>query len=96
MAMQVIGTNRWERGVDRARLVSEALRFADAVKEQGIAELRHAWIAEEDKVMWCTWETEDLAALQEAFDEMNLRSGLTSELTTIKSFFAGTHDPSAG
>ncbi len=88
MDMQIMGTNRWDRDVDSQRLVTEALKFADAVKAQGIAELRGAWIAEDDKLMWCSWDAQDVTALQAAFDEMNRRSGLTSELTVVKTFFS--------
>jgi hypothetical protein len=84
--MQVMGTNRWAFDVDSQMLVTQALAFADKVKEQGIAELHGAWIAEDEKLMWCTWDTDDVAALQAAFDDMNRQSGLTSELTSVKTF----------
>jgi len=34
--------------------------------------------------MWCTWETENLDALQGAFNEMNAQSGLKSELKIVE------------
>jgi hypothetical protein len=57
------------------------------VKVQGIAELRDACIAPEQKLLWCTWETEDLEGLQAAFDEMNKESGLKSELREVEIFY---------
>ncbi len=86
--MQIMGTNRWDMDVDPGMLIAQALKFADAVKAQGIAELRGAWIAEDEKLMWCTWDTEDVEALQVAFDEMNRQSGLTSKLTSMHTFFS--------
>jgi hypothetical protein len=68
-------------------LIGQALKFADAVKAQGIAELRGAWIADDERLLWCTWETENVEALQAAFDEMNRQSGLMSELTSVEVFF---------
>jgi hypothetical protein len=86
--MQVMGTNRWAFDADSHLLVTQALAFADMVKEKGIAELHGAWIDEAGKLMWCTWDTDDLGALQEAFDEMDFESGLTSELRRVKTFFS--------
>jgi len=86
--MQVMGTNRWAFDVDPQMLVAQALAFADMVKEQGIAELHGAWIAEDDKMMWCSWDTDNVPALQAAFDEMNSQSGLASELTLVKTFYS--------
>lgn len=40
--VQIMGTNTWETDVDKERLVTEALRFADVVKAQGVAQLRDA------------------------------------------------------
>ena len=90
--MQVLGTNRWDFDVDPHIMVTQALAFADRVKTQGIAELHGAWIAEDEGLMWCTWDTEDLPALQAAFDEMNSRSGLVSELRTVKTFYSTLQD----
>ena len=87
-----MGTNRWAFDVYSQMLVTQALAFAEMVKEQGIAELPGAWIAEDEKLMWCTWDTDDIAALQTAFDEMNRQSGLTSELTAVKTFFSTVQD----
>ena len=86
--MQVMGINTWAVDFDRETLVTQALAFADAVREQGIAELHGAWIAEDERLMWCSWDTDDFDALQEAFDKMNRQSGLTSELTRVKTFFS--------
>ena len=86
--MQIMGTNRWDFDADPHMLVVRALEFADMVKEEGIAELHGAWIAEDAKLMWCTWDTDDVTALQAAFDEMNQQSGLTSELTNVKTFYS--------
>jgi hypothetical protein len=85
--MQIMGTNRWERDIPEDRLVKEALRFADAVKAQGIAQLRDACIATDQKLLWCTWDTEDLGALEAAFADLNERSGLISELTPVEAFY---------
>ena len=86
--MQVMGTNSWSFDVDPHELVTQALAFADMVKDQGIAELHGAWIAQDEKLMWCTWDTENIDALQAAFEEMNRRSGLTSKLTAAKTFYS--------
>ncbi len=76
-------------------LVTRALAFADMVKEQGIAELHGAWIAEDDKLMWCSWDTDNVPALQAAFDEMNRQSGLASELTLVKTFYSTVQEPTS-
>ncbi len=61
-----------------------SLKFAEDVKTHGIAELRDACIATDQKLMLCSWETESLEALQAAFDEMNKASGLKSELREVE------------
>jgi len=85
--MQIMGTNTWEAEIPEAELVKRALRFAEEVRVQDIAELRDAWIAPDEKRLWCTWHTEDLEALQEAFDQMNKQFGLKSQLTPIETFY---------
>jgi hypothetical protein len=90
--MQVMGENRWSFEVDPHVMVAQALQFAEQVKEQGIAELHGAWIAEDEGLMWCSWDTEDLAALQGAFNEMNRRSGLESRLTGVRTFYSTLQD----
>jgi len=85
--MRVMGTNRWEMDVDTDILIDQALDFADMVKAQGVAQLVGAWIVPDRKLMWCTWTTEDLEALQAAFDEMNEQSGLTSELAVVEEMY---------
>ena len=65
-------------------LIMQALKFSENVKEQGIAELQGAWIDNENKLMWCTWKTENLEGLQVAFDEMNKQSGLKSKLSVVE------------
>jgi hypothetical protein len=82
--MNIMGTNTWEMDIPTDMLVRNALDFAEEVKAQGIAELRDACVAPDQKLLWCTWETEDLEALQFAFDEMNMQSGLKSELTVVE------------
>ena len=82
--MLIMGTNSWEQDIPKEFLISQALKFAEDVKSQGIAELQGAWIDNENKFMWCYWETENLAGLQTAFDEMNKRSGLKSKLTQVE------------
>jgi len=85
--MFVMGTNSWEFDVPTKGLVKMALKFAEEVKAQGIAELRDACIAPDQKLLWCSWETEDLEGLQAAFDEMNKETGLKSELRQVEIFF---------
>lgn len=82
-----MGTNTWDFEVPAKGLVKMALKFADEVKENGIAELRDASLDPEKKLLWCTWETENLEGLQAAFDQMNKESGLKSELHEIEIFF---------
>ena len=38
-------------------------------------------------MLWCTWETEYLEALETAFAEMNIHSGLVSELTPEENMY---------
>ena len=82
-----MGTNTWERDIPKQALIFQALKFADDVKANDIAELQDAWIAYGQKLIWCTWECKDLKALEAAFDEMNKQSGLTSELKPIEKIF---------
>ncbi len=82
--MLIMGSNNWERDMPKEVLVTQALKFADEVKVQGVAELQGAWIAPEDKKLWCYWETDKLEELQAAFDDMNARSGLKSTLHKIE------------
>lgn len=81
--MYIMGTNTWDFEGDTEFLVESALEFADEMKANGIAKLRDACIAPDQKRLWCTWETEDLEGLQTAFDEMNTITGLSSELTEV-------------
>ena len=85
--MQIMGTNRWEFEVDKDFLIKQALDFADDVREQGIAQLIGAWISPEHKLLWCAWETENEDGLHKAFDDLNARTGLKSELTPIETMF---------
>lgn len=85
--MYVMGTNTWDIDIPTKGLVKMALRFADEVKENDIAELRDACLDPDEKLLWCTWETENLEALQAAFDAMNKESGLKSELREVEIFF---------
>ena len=82
--MRIMGTNTWDTDIPKEPLVHQALKFADMVKEQGIAELQEAYISADEKLMWCTWETNNLEALQEAFNQMNAQSGLKSELRIVE------------
>lgn len=82
--MLIMATNCWERDIPKEPLIKQALKFAEDVKSQGIAQLRGAWIANEQKLMWCTWENENLEALEAAFAEMNKASGLKSELRQVE------------
>ena len=79
-----MGTNNWERDIPKEALIFQALKFSEDVKAKGIAELRGAYIDNDQKLLWCWWETENLEALQAAFDEMNKRSGLKSELNVVE------------
>lgn len=82
--MLVMVTNKWEVDAPKDMLTAQSFKFADDVKTQGIAELRDFLLAHEQKVLWCTWETDDVNALQSAFDDMNRQSGLISELTPVE------------
>ena len=85
--MIIMGTNRWETDIPKDLLVMQALKFAEDVKTQGIAELRDFLMANDQKLLWCTWETDNLEALEAAFAEMNKQSGLISELTPGKDMY---------
>jgi len=82
--MKIMGTNTWEADIPKEPLVKQALHFAKTVEENGIAKFLEAYISSDEKLMWCTWETENLEALQEAFNEMNAKSGLKSELRIVE------------
>jgi hypothetical protein len=82
-----MGTNTWDFETDTDFLVQQALEFSDQVKANGIAELQNACIAPDQKLLWCSWETDDLEGLRAAFDEMNAMSGLKSELTVVETFY---------
>ena len=85
--MIIMGTNTWDIEIPKDILTMQALQFAEGVKAQGIAELREFLLAHDQKMLWCTWETDDLEGLQAAFDEMNIQSGLTSELTIVEDMY---------
>jgi hypothetical protein len=85
--MLVMGTNRWESDIPKDLLTMQALKFAEDVKTQGIAELQDFLLGHEQKLLWCTWETDDLTALEAAFSEMNQQSGLISELTPVEDMY---------
>ena len=85
--MLIMGTNRWEIDIPKDMLTMQALSFAEDVKSQGIAELQEFLLAHEQKLLWCTWETDDLTALETAFAEMNQQSGLISELTPVEDMY---------
>ncbi len=93
--MQVMGTNRWEMDADPQFLIQKALEFSAMVKDRGIAELHGAWLAEDEKLMWCSWDTEEFSALRAAFDEMNRMTGLTSELTPVRTFYSTNQETTA-
>ena len=81
--MLVMGTNTWEEDIPKKPLIKQALKFAEDVKNNGIAELREAYIADDQKLMWCTWDTENFDGLKAAFAEMNKVSGLKSDLRIV-------------
>jgi hypothetical protein len=87
--MLVMGTNTWEIDMPKDMLVIQALKFAEDVKSQGIAELRDFVLAHEQKLLWCTWETENLDALEVAFAEMNKQAGLKSKLYPVEDMYPG-------
>ena len=84
--MLVIGTNTWEVNIPKEFLKKQALKFAEDVESQGIAKLLDAWISPEKKLLWCSWETENLEALKAAFAEMNKQTGLKSVLEPYEDF----------
>ncbi len=84
--MEVIGTNRWEFEADKDFMIKGALDFSEDVRRRGIAQLTHAWIAPEEKLLWCTWRTNDFAQLESAFEQLNERTGLISDLTIVEDF----------
>jgi hypothetical protein len=85
--MLVMGSNTWKAEMPKQAIIGFSLKWAEGLKAQGIAELCGAWINMEKKLLWCYWETDDLDALQVAFDAMNKQSGLESELTVIEQYF---------
>ena len=88
--MFIMGTNRWDIEIPKDMLVEQALNFADDVKSKGIAELRDFYLAHDQKLLWCTWETDDPEGLEAAFSEMNIQSGLISELTAVEDMYPKT------
>ena len=85
--MIIMGTNRWESDIPKELLAKLALRFAEEVKSQGIAELIDFYMTHDQRLLWCTWKTDDLKALEAAFAEMNKQSGLISELTPVEDMY---------
>jgi len=85
--MLIMGTNRWEIDIPKDMLVMQALSFAEDVKSKGIAELREFYVAHDQKLLWCTWETDNPDALEAAFAEMNKQSGLISELAQVEDMY---------
>ena len=85
--MIIMGTNTWEIDIPKDVLVMQALKFSEGVKSQGIAELREFLLAYDQKLLWCTWETDNLPGLEAAFAEMNKQSGLKSELTEVEDMY---------
>ena len=78
--MLILGVNTWNRDMPKEILIKQSLNFAKMVKAQGIAELQDFWLAHDQKLLWCTWKTDNLKALEAAFAEMNKQSGLKSKL----------------
>jgi hypothetical protein len=85
--MLVMGTNKWEIDIPKDMLVNQSLQFAEDVKAKGIAELQEFLLAHDQKLLWCTWETDNLGGLKAAFAEMNKQSGLISELTPVEDMY---------
>jgi hypothetical protein len=46
-----MGTNSWDRDIPKDFLVMQALKFAEDVKSQGIAELREFVLAHDQKLL---------------------------------------------
>jgi hypothetical protein len=82
--MLILGLNNWKIEIPKQVLIKMALKFAEGVKAQGIAELQDFWLAHDRKLLWCTWKTENLEALKVAFAGMNKQSGLKSELVPFE------------
>lgn len=85
--MLVMVTNRWEFDAPKDLLTAQSFKFAEDVKTQGIAELRDFLLAHDQKLLWCTWETDDPKALEAAFTELDKQSGLISELTPVEDMY---------
>ena len=85
--MFIMGTNNWEIDMPKDMLVKQALEFADDVKSKGIAELKEFYLAHDQKLLWCTWKTENLEALEVAFAEMNKQTGIVSKLTQVEDMY---------
>ena len=85
--MFIMGTNSWERDMPKDMLVMQALKFAEDVKSKGIAELCEFYLAHDQKLLWCTWETDNQEALEAAFAEMNKQTGLVSKLTQVEDMY---------
>ena len=49
--MLILGVNSWERDMPKELLIKFALKFADDVKAQGIAELQNFWLAHDRKLL---------------------------------------------
>jgi len=82
--MIIMGSNTWEVDIPEKILVLQSLRFAEAVKSQGIAELRNFYLAYDQRLLWCTWDTTDFEGLKAAFADMNDQSGLISTLYVVE------------
>jgi hypothetical protein len=82
--MFVLGTNTWEVNIPKEFLIKSALKFAEGVKAQGIAELQNFWLAYDERLLWCSWKTDNLEGLKAAFAELNKRSGLKSKLSIFE------------
>ena len=85
--MIIMGVNTWDVEIKEKILVIQALRFADQVKEAGIAQLRNFYLAYDQNLLWCTWDVQDPQGLQAAFAEMNAQSGLQSTLYDVEDKF---------
>ena len=85
--MRVMGTNTWDIEIREEVLIKMALRCSEDVKSKGIAELQEAYIDNDQKLLWCSWKTDNLEGLQAAFDAMNEQSGLKSKLAVVEQFY---------
>ena len=85
--MLVMGTNRWEIDIPKDMLVNQSLQFAEDVNSAAGDQVKPFHLIFDKKLLWCTWETDNLGGLKAAFAEMNKQSGLISELAPVEDMY---------